>query len=52
MTTEKVTSPIESAPDEVREIILSVLRLEKERLYEDKPRLVEDIKRIVEENVK
>ena len=52
MQEEKVTDPIEFAPEEVREVILKVLALEKERLFEDRPRVREDIRRSIEEIVR
>ena len=44
--------PIRTAPPEVRQIIERVLRLERERLYEDKPHLNADVLRIIKEEVK
>ena len=49
---ESVTEPIESAPDDVREVILKVLALEKDLLYSDRPRLRDDIRRAIEEIVR
>jgi hypothetical protein len=51
MSETQATEPIESAPEDVKRVILEVLRLEKERLYEGRPRLKEDIKKIIEESV-
>ena len=44
--------PIKTAPPHVKHIIEQVLRLERERLYEEKPHLNADVIRIVKETVK
>jgi hypothetical protein len=52
MSEERVTEPIDSASEEVKQIILGVLNLEKERLYETSSRFItSDIRKIVEESV-
>ena len=51
MDEKSVTEPIESARAEVKKIIIAVLHLEKQRLYEGRPRIKEDIKGIVKEAV-
>lgn len=44
--------PIKQAPRHVRQIIEQVLRLEHERIYEEKPHLNADVVRIIKEAVK
>lgn len=41
------TEPLESAPAEVKEIILKVLKLEKERLHQNAPNLNSDITNVI-----
>lgn len=42
-------APIKEASKEVRAIIVEVLKLERERLYEERPRLNSDVVNIVKE---
>ncbi len=44
--------PFKNAPQEIQEIIKAVLKLEKERLYQQKPHLNSDIMRIIKEVIK
>lgn len=43
--------PILSAPSEVKNIIMKVLTLEKERLHEKKPHINADILNIIKEEI-
>jgi hypothetical protein len=44
--------PIKTAPKEVQRIILQVLKLERERLYENQPKLNSDIINIIRKEIK
>ena len=44
-------APIKEASDRVKGIILNVLALESERLYQERPRVQDDIMRIVKDAV-
>ena len=44
-------APIGDAPEHVRKIIMRVLKLEHERLYQQKPHIIDDIVRIVKDVV-
>lgn len=45
------SAPIKEASGEVKEIIIGVLNLERERLYEFRPRLNSEVIKIIEEAV-
>ena len=44
-------APIKEASDRVKDIVLKVLALESERLYQERPRVQDDITRIVKDAV-
>ncbi len=44
--------PISSAPEEIKNLIIKILKLENERLYEERPRLRDEIMQIVKEEIK
>lgn len=44
-------SPIDEAPEHVQKIIMKVLLLERERLYQQRPHIIDDITRIVKDAV-
>ena len=44
--------PINTAPEQVRNILKKVLQLEKERLYDNRPRLIEDVVTIIKLEVR
>jgi uncharacterized protein (UPF0335 family) len=50
---QTVQEPIDSAPEETRQIIERVLRLEKDKLYQRNPRhITDDVLSIVKEIVR
>ncbi|MEG3437648.1 hypothetical protein V0288_11005 [Pannus brasiliensis CCIBt3594] len=50
---QKVQEPIDTAPEETREIILRVLKLEKDKLYQRNPRNInDDVLSIVKEVIR
>ena len=53
MSKQKVdpNAPIKEASDEVKKIMIQVLNLERERLYEVRPRLNSEVIKIIEEAV-
>lgn len=46
------TDPIRNSPEEIRRIIMQVLQLEKDRLYEEKPKLNSDILDIIKKEIR
>lgn len=44
-------TPLHEAPEEVKRIIKRVLKLESEKLYQQKPHVRNDIVRIIKEEV-
>ncbi len=44
-------APIKEASDEVKKIMIQILNLEREHLYQDSPRLNSDVSKIIEEAV-
>lgn len=50
---QKVQEPIDTAPEETREIIQRVLKLEKDKLYQRNPRNInDDVLSIVKEVIR
>jgi uncharacterized protein (UPF0335 family) len=50
---QTVQEPIDSAPEEIRQIIERVLRLEKDKLYQRNPRnITDDVLSIVKEVIR
>lgn len=45
------TAPVREAPPEIKKIIIEVLKLERDRLYEDRPRLNSEIINIIKDAV-
>ena len=45
------SAPIREASDEVKTIMIEILNLERERLYEFRPRLNSEVIKIVEEAI-
>lgn len=44
-------APINEAPEHVRRIIQEVLKLERDRLYQQRPHIIDDITRMVKDAV-
>ena len=53
MSKQKVdpNAPIKEATDEVQKIMIEVLTLEREHLYQDNPHLNSEVKKIIEGTV-
>lgn len=51
-TLETIEAPIIEAPIEIRNIIIKVLKAEKDKLYLDRPRIVDDIVDIIKGEIK
>jgi hypothetical protein len=45
------TTPVKEASPEVKKIIIEVLKMERERLYEHRPRLDVEVMKIIQEAV-
>lgn len=39
----EINEPIKKAPEEIKNIILRVLEIERAKIYQNRPRLIEDI---------
>lgn len=46
---QQALEPLESAPPEVKEIIKRVLKLERDKLYQERPHINSDIMKIIKE---
>lgn len=50
--THNALEPLLQGPEHVKAIIMRILTLERERLYQQRPHLNEDVIRIIKEEVK